>query len=301
MRVPPLSAAAAALVLLSSAPAAAAVRLLTTQTNDFAFEGPSGWLDNRYGPLTVVGTGAGATVLPPLERAVAESRIGRANNSERTRGFHVPQAATGIPGVANAPVPGRPPEGVFQALTNAGSLAPSSITTAWVSGAPVAFELGRAGTTVFYRIGATGPGTWANSWSETKSYYADINAFELRIRSNTPAANSSNALAINNLVFDDAAPGTQSLGSFGASNGELLINLWDRVSGDFTVTGSYVFTFTGTRPGASAVASQLKLLALPAVPEPSTWALLVAGFGLVGAVLRRRRDRHTPLGGPLVA
>ncbi|WP_439547530.1 PEPxxWA-CTERM sorting domain-containing protein [Sandarakinorhabdus sp.] len=31
--------------------------------------------------------------------------------------------------------------------------------------------------------------------------------------------------------------------------------------------------------------------ALPAVPEPATWAMLLAGFGLTGAALRRRRLR----------
>lgn len=30
-------------------------------------------------------------------------------------------------------------------------------------------------------------------------------------------------------------------------------------------------------------------LALPAVPEPASWAMLIAGFGLVGSVMRRRR------------
>ena len=38
------------------------------------------------------------------------------------------------------------------------------------------------------------------------------------------------------------------------------------------------------------------LLNLPAVPEPAAWAMMVAGFGLVGTVARRRRHN-----GPVLA
>ena len=31
-------------------------------------------------------------------------------------------------------------------------------------------------------------------------------------------------------------------------------------------------------------------LAVSAVPEPETWAMLLAGFGLIGAMARRRRS-----------
>jgi hypothetical protein len=33
----------------------------------------------------------------------------------------------------------------------------------------------------------------------------------------------------------------------------------------------------------------LKLSTVPAVPEPATWAMMIAGFGLVGGAMRRRR------------
>ncbi|MBC7497944.1 MAG: PEP-CTERM sorting domain-containing protein [Sphingomonadaceae bacterium] len=32
--------------------------------------------------------------------------------------------------------------------------------------------------------------------------------------------------------------------------------------------------------------------ALPGVPEPSSWALMVGGFGLIGGLARRRRDER---------
>lgn len=45
-----------------------------------------------------------------------------------------------------------------------------------------------------------------------------------------------------------------------------------------------------TGPGGSEV-SNLPALVEPTatVPEPGTWAMLIAGFGFVGAALRRRR------------
>jgi hypothetical protein len=53
------------------------------------------------------------------------------------------------------------------------------------------------------------------------------------------------------------------------------------VTGD--VYGFYVYTTDGI-----AGRGVLSVLAA-AVPEPSTWAMLVAGFGLVGVSIRRRR------------
>lgn len=287
----------AASLLLLPIPAAAALQLLTTQTSDAAYEGVGGWLDSNFVGLAVSGSGTSATVLPNLERAVAENRVGRANGSERTRGFHVPQAATGIPGVANANAgPTVPATGVFQALTNAGSLAPSNVTTAWVSGQAVAWQLGRSGNTLFYNVGLIGPALWQHSWSDTQSYYGDVNALQVRVRSAAPGTPSpaSNGITLSGLTYDDATSGTELLGDASAVDGGVLIKLWRGVAGDFVLRGSTTMTFGAQRPGASALSSQIKLLVLPSVvPEPSSWTLFILGFGVIGVSLRRARSVAT--------
>ena len=52
-------------------------------------------------------------------------------------------------------------------------------------------------------------------------------------------------------------------------------------------------------PATTGVRRPLPRVATP-VPEPSTWAMMIAGFGLVGAFIRRRREASTPTG-PQVA
>lgn len=49
----------------------------------------------------------------------------------------------------------------------------------------------------------------------------------------------------------------------------------------FTTSNSGIGTVTYTYDGA----------ATPAVPEPATWAMMIAGFGFIGAAMRRRKPR----------
>lgn len=53
-------------------------------------------------------------------------------------------------------------------------------------------------------------------------------------------------------------------------------------------TGLYTIAYTGNVPSKIATVGSSITFATGAVPEPVTWAMMVVGFGLVGASVRRR-------------
>jgi choice-of-anchor C domain-containing protein len=57
----------------------------------------------------------------------------------------------------------------------------------------------------------------------------------------------------------------------------------------FALGSQTTLTFAGGNPGPWGAALDNVNVSLVPVPEPATWAMLIAGFGLVGAVARRRR------------
>lgn len=57
-------------------------------------------------------------------------------------------------------------------------------------------------------------------------------------------------------------------------------------------SGPLTFTFDGSgnsSPSVDNVRLTTRLIGVAAVPEPATWAMMLAGFGMTGAALRRRR------------
>ena len=63
------------------------------------------------------------------------------------------------------------------------------------------------------------------------------------------------------------------------------------VNGQIDCTG--FFSFDGVHPTAVVQAAIYRqIVQIAGVPEPATWTLLIAGFGMVGGALRQRRFAH---------
>lgn len=112
-----------------------------------------------------------------------------------------------------------------------------------------------------------------------------------------PPANYNDGLFSYAFAQGDTLMGTY----FGTLSFSVTPGLLDNIQ-YYAVTGgsgrflgaSGSFTGIGTldlRPGANLFSQQNfnGSLALPAVPEPATWLMLIAGFGLIGFVLRRQK------------
>lgn len=94
--------------------------------------------------------------------------------------------------------------------------------------------------------------------------------------------------------FADTGPGTASyadganlvdlgLDFFVGADGYLVLTFYETFD-DSSVTpdGLWNGTLTFTHDGDGPVT--------PTVPEPATWGMMIAGFGLVGTAMRRRRE-----------
>lgn len=84
--------------------------------------------------------------------------------------------------------------------------------------------------------------------------------------------------------------------AFGALKDITKIIVYGRTDGGFGSRDVYSYRFLDSSNGVlssgsvGATSSGFASISLPsAVPEPSTWALMIAGFAIVGASLRRRR------------
>ncbi|MEW5685876.1 MAG: PEPxxWA-CTERM sorting domain-containing protein, partial [Pseudomonadota bacterium] len=77
------------------------------------------------------------------------------------------------------------------------------------------------------------------------------------------------------------------------NNGQVVLDEWLFGPGD-DAAGAYILSPTFGQTTATADFLGFQFVTTPdpgtAVPEPATWALLIAGFGLAGGSLRRTRS-----------
>jgi hypothetical protein len=105
--------------------------------------------------------------------------------------------------------------------------------------------------------------------------FAGATAFGIVYGSYNNAGSPISFTLSDNSVFTTTMPGTvRSLAFFGFTSTTPITSI--TVNNQFS--GSQVFDVVSLSIGSAAV-----------VPEPQSWALLIAGFGLVGAAMRRRR------------
>ena len=126
-------------------------------------------------------------------------------------------------------------------------------------------------------------GTLAQSFTATASGNATVTWVDTN-RAGYFGTTYGGLQSYNVSVFDGVS--SLAIGSFGADIGPWVA----RTSSVFALTGgtTYSLRFTGLSQVDSTVLIDNVSLATEAIPEPASWALMIAGFGLIGAAMRRR-------------
>jgi hypothetical protein len=106
---------------------------------------------------------------------------------------------------------------------------------------------------------------------------------------------SSNHGTFSNLAFTifDAVNNTSYGSNFSVASGTYAFNDFTQGAISLTQGVKYKLTLTGHEDLVGSSASQFKIAStigtVSAVPEPETYAMLLAGLGLVGTMIRRRK------------
>jgi TPP-dependent trihydroxycyclohexane-1,2-dione (THcHDO) dehydratase len=146
----------------------------------------------------------------------------------------------------------------------------------WTSGQAVDFKLEYKNSVVTYIV--DGQTISSNKFS------GKVSDIFFRTRSN-----ASSSMLLSDLVFSDSKTSNLSLGSLSSFGNDIDYLQLSKIAGDFTLTGKSTMTWSGTTPGQSALAYQVKVGTTPKteVPEPAAaGALLLLGAGLAA---RKRR------------
>jgi hypothetical protein len=145
----------------------------------------------------------------------------------------------------------------------------------------------------------SGNGAWGGVVADEGDYYGFIQVAGVLAQSFTATANGTGTVS----WIDRNRAGYGGLQSYDVSifNGVTSVNIGSfatavgpwvaRTSAVFALTSgtTYSLRFTGLAVSDSTAFIDNVSLATIDVPEPASWAMMIAGFGLTGAAMRRRR------------
>lgn len=145
----------------------------------------------------------------------------------------------------------------------------------------------------------TGSGPWGGTTTPDGSYFGFIQGLSVVSQAFTATENGTGVISwidtnrTNNggeqsyaVSISDGVT-TTSIGTYTSAIGSFVA----RSSSVFTLTSGtdYTLSFTGLFNGDRTAFIDSVSIATTSVPEVSTWAMLLTGFGLVGFAARRRR------------
>ena len=194
----------------------------------------------------------------------------RANNTTNVPGFTVTGGvdiiSNGTAGVLCAGAAGR-------CLDLVGSPNVGSITST-----PINFNAGRLITVSFHLSGNPRAGTPADIFNFALGFTDPENIAVFTLISGFQGS------------YGSTGPGISTMGTYTESLVRNRPFVSYALSFVPTSAGSLLLTFGGAGPNDSAGPIIDNILVDSAVPEPSTWLMLIAGFGMVGLAARRRRS-----------
>lgn len=221
------------------------------------------------------------------------------SSSDPTNPFVVSGSVNSSSGVTKStPVPNRPP---FTIANPRGGFTFKTTTTPTAAASAVggvyavlndatSGTLGLSSTTSASTTAAADGTTYAEAYTQqyidynfTTTSAATVTVDYSIGDSNSNSYNYDNYICVSSVTCQYFSPNSTGQFTFNAPSGNISISASDYYNDQISTSGPGVTSVSGARNNVFA-------FSIGAVPEPTTWAMMVLGFGLIGFGLRRRQQ-----------